>query len=947
MLRIFVSHSSDNNAEAIALYGWLSREGWEGEIFLDLHPTSGIAPGERWERKLYEAANDCEAVLFLISKAWLASGWCRKELGLAHRLNKRLFGVLIEDLPVSDIPNDLSGEWQLVRLASGRDHIMLDAVVPITQQDVRVPFSAEGLQRLKHGLVRAGLDPKYFAWPPANELNRPPYRGLKPFEADDAGIFFGRDAPIVEALDQLRGLREVPPPRLMVILGASGAGKSSFIRAGLLPRLKRDDRHFLPLPIIRPERAVISGENGLLHALQVALQDVEISITQANLLKAIYSGAATLRPLLLSLVEKATPPTLDQEPNAKPPTLIISIDQGEELFLTEGYEEAQVSLGLLRDLLSKDVPSIIVFFTIRSDAYERLQLAKELAGIGQRTLSLPPMPRGSYAELIKGPALRLEGTDRRLKIEDSLVNALLIDIDQGGKDALPLLAFTLERLYLEYGDRGQLRLADYEALGRAKGSIEAAIERAFKEADDDSTIPRDRTKRLELLRRGLIPWLAGVDTETGSPRRRVARISEIPKDTRSLIACLVSQRLLVTDFTNETREQTIEPAHESLLRQWGLLQGWLAEDASLLRVLEEVKRSSRDWVANNRGDAWLTHATHRLKTAERLRERPDLAASFGKADQDYLVACRRGEQRKRQKKALLSASFLGMICAVAGLTYGGFLNPSYLKVRLSTLPNMLWSEALPLEKESTLKPKDTFKECSICPQMLTVPAGDFLMGSSTSEEYRDSNESPLHKVTISRAFAVSKFDVNFDDWDACYELGGCKWKPDDQGWGRGIRPVVDVSWNDAQEYVEWLSKFTGKPYALLTEAEWEYAARAGANTAYPWGNEIGIGNANCNSCGSRWDDKQTAPTGSFSANAFGLYDMNGNVWKWVQDCYQTDYNNAPTDGSAWTAGDCNRRFVRGGAWLSRPHLLRSANRSFFTANTRSYSIGFRVGRSLR
>ena len=166
----------------------------------------------------------------------------------------------------------------------------------------------------------------------------------------------------------------------------------------------------------------------------------------------------------------------------------------------------------------------------------------------------------------------------------------------------------LERLYGEYHSGGSLKLAHYEALGRVKGSIEAAVERALKAADADPAIPRDRAARLALLRRGLIPWLAGIDPDTGAPRRRVARLSEIPAEARPLIQHLVEQRLLATDVNKDTGEATIEPAHEALLRQWGLLEGWLTEDAGLLAVLEGVKRASRDWAANNRSRAWLAHA---------------------------------------------------------------------------------------------------------------------------------------------------------------------------------------------------------------------------------------------------------------------------------------------------------------------------------------------------
>jgi hypothetical protein len=555
--RIFLSHSSTNNAEAVALRDWLAGNGWKDEIFLDLDPRRGIAAGQRWERALSEAANRCEAVLFLVSEAWLASIWCRKELNWAHRLNKPLFGVLIEDLPDRELPEDLTGTWQIVRLASGRDHVMLRAVLPITHAEAHVTFSVEGLQRLKRGLKEAGLDPKYFAWPPESDPSRPPYRGLRPLEAEDAGIFCGRDGPIVEALDRLRGLRATTPPRLLVILGASGAGKSSFLRAGLFPRLARDDRNFLPLPTIRPERAAISGETGLLYALEGAFAARTIPIPRADLRMAIQAGAPELKRLLQTLAGKATPVAPDGIVKSKPATLVLSIDQGEELFIAEAQDEAQPFLALLRDLLKDDAPGIITVFTIRSDNYERLQLTPELDGVRQETFSLPPMPKGSYVEVVKGPAGRLQGTARALQIEDTLVNALLTDIEAGGgKDALPLLAFTLERLFGEYHAGGNLKLSQYDALGRLKGSIEAAVERAFKVADADTAIPKDRTARLALLRHALIPWLAGIDPDTGAPRRRVARFSEIPAEARPLIQHLVEQRLLATDVKKDTGEAT-------------------------------------------------------------------------------------------------------------------------------------------------------------------------------------------------------------------------------------------------------------------------------------------------------------------------------------------------------------------------------------------------------
>jgi formylglycine-generating enzyme required for sulfatase activity len=257
------------------------------------------------------------------------------------------------------------------------------------------------------------------------------------------------------------------------------------------------------------------------------------------------------------------------------------------------------------------------------------------------------------------------------------------------------------------------------------------------------------------------------------------------------------------------------------------------------------------------------------------------------------------------------------------------------------------------EAELALRPGDVFRECAKdCPEMVVVPAGEFMMGSPANEKGRNHNEDDgndrQHKVTIARPFAVSKYDVTFADWDACVSVGGCPQenRAGDAGWGRGLQPAVFLSWDNAQAYVAWLSKMSGKGYRLLTEAEWEYAARAGSITAYFWGDEIGKGNANCNGCGSKWDGQQASPVGSFEPNAFGLYDMAGNVWQWVEDCYHENYNGAPADGSAWTLGECKFRVLRGGSWGFNPGSLRSTFRNWGTPDLRNANVGFRVGRTL-
>src|SRR5262245_48501214 len=274
------------------------------------------------------------------------------ELTLARRLNKRLFGVLVEEgLTVADLPRDVTSTWQLVILATGRDHQQFRVTLPVTGEEQHVTYSHEGLSRLKSGLQRAGLHASYFAWPPDTDPKRAPYRGLRPLEADDAGIFFGREAPVIEAIDRLRGLAQAAPPRLMVVLGASGAGKSSFMRAGLLPRLGRDPQTFLPLPVIRAERLAISGETGLVAALANAFGLTGLKVARGEIREAVSGGVATLKPLLARLLSAAQPPAFDGGSTQKPPTLVIAIDQGEELFLAEAQGEAQQFLTLSRDLV--------------------------------------------------------------------------------------------------------------------------------------------------------------------------------------------------------------------------------------------------------------------------------------------------------------------------------------------------------------------------------------------------------------------------------------------------------------------------------------------------------------------------------------------------------------------------------------------------------------------
>ena len=236
--------------------------------------------------------------------------------------------------------------------------------------------------------------------------------------------------------------------------------------------------------------------------------------------------------------------------------------------------------------------------------------------------------------------------------------------------------------------------------------------------------------------------------------------------------------------------------------------------------------------------------------------------------------------------------------------------------------------------------KDRFRDCADCPEMIMIPAGSFLMGSSDSDPNSRDRERPSHEVDL-QPFALGKYEVTFKEWEACVSGGGCEREPDDQGWGRGDRPVINVSWKDAQQYVSWLSRQTGEAYRLPSEAEWEYAARAGTTTPYAFGDEITEAQANFGS-----NVGQTKEVGSYPANAWGLHDMHGNVREWVEDVYNSTYEGAPSDGSAWLDGYEGKRAIRSGSWNYSQSITRSAYRDHHPQATKSFDLGFRVARAL-
>ncbi len=654
MSRIFLSHSSADEFEAVAIQHWLMANGWD-DVFLDIDPQRGLAAGERWQEALRHAADRCEAVLFVVSPAWARSKWCLTEFLLAKSLHKLIFGIVLKDIPIGELPTEMTAEWQLCHLIGQGT----TETIRFTHRGkpAEIAFLTDGLQRFRSGLQRAGLKADFFDWPPKGDKSRSPYRGLEPLDAEDAAVFFGRDMEILQGLDRLRGMRAAGDEGLFVILGASGAGKSSFLRAGLLPRLARDDRHFFPLEVIRPERRPLSGERGLASALSKANRQLQITpVNPGDLKSAIKEGAERFSALLRNIQNAVQARIIALPDDAPRPTLVLPVDQAEELFSADATEESHEFLDLIGTVLrnartnqSEQRVPIIVVFTIRSDRYERLQTAVELVGLKTVLFdALRPMPPAQFKEIIEKPASRTWVNGKQLTIESELVNQLLDDCAKGA-DTLPLLGLTMARLYRVYGTDGDLQLKEYRDMGGMADIITTEAE-SILVGDDDA-----KNAKLDLLHAAFIPWLATINTDNDQPMRRVARMSDLPEDSRPLVQALIDKRLLLSDLRDG--EQIVEVAHESLLRQWKVLAGWLENERDDLKEADRLVQEAKAWTGKGKKEAWLREG-ERLTVAETLAAKPVYRRRLEPVSEFLLASRQREKQRRAEEERVRQAELI-------------------------------------------------------------------------------------------------------------------------------------------------------------------------------------------------------------------------------------------------------------------------------------------------
>jgi WD40 repeat protein len=597
MAAIFISHSSKDTADADVMATWLIKQG-HTSYFIDNDEKSGISAGTRWEQVLYQRLRQCQAIVALVTPDWLESKWCFAEMTQAREKGKPIFPVITKPCQPPGLLSD------------------------IQQIDLTADLEG-GYRRLALGLKQIGLDPTdVFDWDPM----RPPYPGLPSFEEDDAAVFFGRGPDILEARERLEGLRRhnQDVPRLLLVLGPSGSGKSSLVRAGLIPRLKKAKENWLPLRPFRPQ-----DESNPLDALAFAFADTYKGLglpCNSDLVRARLSRAAAF-PVAGSAELLSIARELACAAGHRDATVLITVDQAEELFGSVPLEIGKTFLQFLGASLSAGDRHLMAVGTLRSDFLGIFQDQVSLLdpayrrGLSHLPIPVQPIPVERYADLIEGPANR-DG----IVLEGGLVQKLLRDAGQ--HDSLPLLAFILRRIYdlrFEGPHAATLTIHDYEKLGSLAGAVQNAADRIINE-------PKPAEDEIAALREAFIPGLVRTNEE-GSYSRRRAFIDKLPLKARGLLKRFINARLLVA---GEDGWATVEIAHEALLRTWPTLDHWLQEDREKLRQHNAIVRAAQEWNQHRREDAYLVHRDGRLEDAKKLVAERRFTFAQGSVERDYL-----------------------------------------------------------------------------------------------------------------------------------------------------------------------------------------------------------------------------------------------------------------------------------------------------------------------
>ena len=618
MTAIFISHSARDAVLAKELKDWLAAEGYE-RVFLDFDKDTGLPAGENWERRLYEEMARCHLLLLLLTPNWLDSKWCFAEFTQARALGKIIFPVLLSPLGEKQVAPEIQGidlkEWN----AEGQDYLR------------------RRIREVTDELARG------FRW----DRSRSPYPGIFSFEREDAAVFFGRDEEVRDVIERLEARRVQGGKRFLCILGASGSGKSSLLKAGVLPQLERLRAQWIVLTHFRPEREPLTG-------LAKTVADKLGSPSNWR-----YWGERLRGPArAAALKELSDDLRVGQAANA---TLLISIDQFEETFTLANPDERASFLELLQSAVASDhaLPCLVIA-TARSDALGDILRSRQFS-LPFENYPLRPLPLDRLSKLIEGPAATAAVT-----VEKGLCERIAQDTQSA--EALPLLAFTLRELYERMGrQRHAMSLADYERLGNRElgfNPIESAINR---KANDVIEFVQPSAMQLEALKRAFIPNLVRV-RDDGSFVRQPARIVDLPNESHFLVAALVEARLLARraeHTADASSADLIEVSHEALFKAWPLLTGWLNGEREFLAGKAQLERSFHDWQrapGKEKREALLQGLQLR-RARQWLIDHP---GAFSKEEEGFIKSSAARALRRRLTIAGLAAVSLVVLAASGG-----------------------------------------------------------------------------------------------------------------------------------------------------------------------------------------------------------------------------------------------------------------------------------------
>lgn len=941
-MRVFLSYHTPDRTIALDLKAAIEQTLPGTDVFID---QTHLRHGHLWQPALFDAIAKANAYLILVS----------------HRL----------------------GDWQKIEYYEARDRKAKDDDFPLLP--IVVADQAKGPVANLPGLTQlhwieaaeptapeplakivAALQNKTLPKPPEPWRAINPYRGLVALDEQDADFFFGRDRETGDIISTLI----TSPGRLIAMIGNSGVGKSSLVQAGVIGSLKRQrwpaQRHPWP-ESLKDSRAwaYITMKPGMDPVAALASEFASIWFPDAtnpqriacrnDWTELLRQGQAGL-PDLIETTDKRF---RDELSFAPPPRIFLYIDQGEELYAHTVAAQCKRFSEIVAEGLKLCPQRLIIMTSQRSDYYGELQANAILFPLAER-IDVAPLEHQALSMVLREPAGVL---GVKFESDDLISHVVKSAEDQPG--ALPLLADLFTDLWecmRERGD-GVLRVSDRREILQVGAALsERADNFLAKYPDKEKTVRRLFTLRLAHVSRQGEPVRARWERNTSAKAHQSS-------DTEwALVEELAGPewRLLVTGEQDGCA--TAEVAHEILLKTWGKLKSWLEAEREFLVWRGEIGGRRDDWEtagklgARTQKQALLMGIP--LDTAEKwVADRRD---DIEPAVVSFIEASGRESRKAARTWARMQrGATMLMLTVIAISQYAVFkdeINHAIWQIREERPYIAEIREQVAAIDTDKKKPGDTFRECAkACPEMVVLPAGSFRMGSPESEQERADDEGPVHTVTIQKPFAVGKFEITWDEWEECVSMRGCDGSPTgDSGYGRGRKPVINVSWNQAMSYVRWLSRITGEEYRLLTEAEWEYSARAGSSTVYSFGSALAeiCNHANLADESFRrrgytgdiadCDDGHidTAPVGNYPPNAFGLHDMHGNVFEWTRDCYVNSYKTAPTDGSNVLDTENCSRVLRGGSWASSPKFHRAARRGRNSQAYRGGFLGFRAARSM-